>query len=271
MPTIPGPLSGPLHIDPGSPRGTGVFKPPPPLTPLVVRRAATLGWTAIGEVQDGGRVLLCREGLICSSGGVAYEVHGAILKKYNDLGGPTGTLGYPLSDESPAADGSSRFNQFEHGWIYWTTGGGAFAVGEDGIPDTIDETRELRFKGPTPVGGTTRIVIHSDGSYEYSGHLHDSGIPDYSDSVACTVIATRTATAYTFVRNGKMTGALPGGSRDDDWAIRGTRTELVGAWLDIIAGYEVHGDLATAWDPSGLVEAIKKIYPYVVTVVGIFA
>jgi uncharacterized protein with LGFP repeats len=34
-----------------------------------------------------------------SSGSGAFEVHGDIRRKYMDLGGPRGELGFPLSDE----------------------------------------------------------------------------------------------------------------------------------------------------------------------------
>lgn len=49
----------------------------------------------------------------------AHEVRGAILKRWFTLGGPTGSLGYPISDERTAADGQGRYNDFQNGSIYW--------------------------------------------------------------------------------------------------------------------------------------------------------
>jgi hypothetical protein len=49
----------------------------------------------------------------------AVVLYGAILDRYRELGGPEGVLGYPLNDETGAADGAGRFNRFEHGAVYW--------------------------------------------------------------------------------------------------------------------------------------------------------
>ncbi len=54
------------------------------------------------------------------AGNQAFEVHGEIRAKYEALGGATGPLGLPQTDETKAPDGVGRFNHFEHGSIYWT-------------------------------------------------------------------------------------------------------------------------------------------------------
>jgi hypothetical protein len=62
----------------------------------------------------------------------AYEVHGAIRDRYNDLGGPGGVLKYPVSDEESLSRGGvelGRFNRFENGsGIYWSAHTGAWEV-----------------------------------------------------------------------------------------------------------------------------------------------
>lgn len=75
----------------------------------------------------------------------AWEVHGAIRERWNALGGPSGFVGYPTSDETPVMSGTSevgRFNTFEGGIrvaatgglqtgqvrIYWSPVTGAFEV-----------------------------------------------------------------------------------------------------------------------------------------------
>jgi uncharacterized protein with LGFP repeats len=56
----------------------------------------------------------------------AYEVHGAILAKWNSLGAQAGSLGYPISNETPVAvPVGGRRNRFENGTILWTANGGA--------------------------------------------------------------------------------------------------------------------------------------------------
>jgi uncharacterized protein with LGFP repeats len=49
----------------------------------------------------------------------AHEVHGDIRVKWAQLGGSSGFLGYPITDETGCPDGQGRFNHFEHGSIYW--------------------------------------------------------------------------------------------------------------------------------------------------------
>jgi uncharacterized protein with LGFP repeats len=47
-----------------------------------------------------------------------FQVHGAVLTAYLDTyGGPTGTLGYPLSDLDPAGTSGGRFQRFEGGTL----------------------------------------------------------------------------------------------------------------------------------------------------------
>ncbi|MDQ1650152.1 MAG: hypothetical protein QOG60_2209 [Frankiaceae bacterium] len=56
----------------------------------------------------------------------AHEVHGAIRDLWSSQLWERGLLGYPLTDETPVADG--RFNRFEHGHIYWNPATGAHEV-----------------------------------------------------------------------------------------------------------------------------------------------
>jgi uncharacterized protein with LGFP repeats len=58
----------------------------------------------------------------------AHELHGAILAKYNALGGPPSFLGFPVTNESVTPDGVGRYNHFEGGSIYWTPNTGAHEV-----------------------------------------------------------------------------------------------------------------------------------------------
>ena len=55
----------------------------------------------------------------------AHEVHGANPAKYVALGGPSSVLGFPLTDESPVADGVGRYNTFQFGTISWSPATGA--------------------------------------------------------------------------------------------------------------------------------------------------
>lgn len=79
------------------------------------------------DAGSGGRVQVYRNGRIYWHAQVgAHEVHGAILAKYLQLGGPgnhpvTGRneLGFPRSDEQQTPEGFARVSEFERGAIYW--------------------------------------------------------------------------------------------------------------------------------------------------------
>jgi hypothetical protein len=51
----------------------------------------------------------------------AFEVHGDIRRKYKDMAGPIGDLGFPLSDEGPipGVGGTGRYNCFQNGSLLW--------------------------------------------------------------------------------------------------------------------------------------------------------
>jgi hypothetical protein len=64
-----------------------------------------------------------------SSATGSHQVCGAIRAKYLTLGGPSGFLGYPTTDELPTPDGVGRFNHFaKAGSIYWTPSTGAWSI-----------------------------------------------------------------------------------------------------------------------------------------------
>lgn len=65
-----------------------------------------------------GAALLLLAGASFAHTCAQHAVYGAIGDRYNQLGGPTGPLGCPLTDEADANNGG-RFNRFEHGEIAW--------------------------------------------------------------------------------------------------------------------------------------------------------
>jgi len=57
----------------------------------------------------------------------AHEIFGAILSRWNALGGAAG-LGFPISNELRTADGRGTYENFQYGAIYWSAGTGAWEV-----------------------------------------------------------------------------------------------------------------------------------------------
>ncbi|WP_083968994.1 N-acetylmuramoyl-L-alanine amidase [Hyalangium minutum] len=58
----------------------------------------------------------------------AWEVHGNIRAKWEQLGWERSVLGYPKTGELTTPDGVGRYNHFENGSIYWTSATGAHEV-----------------------------------------------------------------------------------------------------------------------------------------------
>jgi hypothetical protein len=92
----------------------------------IVSKAAAVGGLAggpVGDTQTIGPGQYSRKyqgaDIYYSDKTGAHEVHGDILAKYNALGGPLSVLGLPTTDEMGCADAVGRFNDFEHGSIYW--------------------------------------------------------------------------------------------------------------------------------------------------------
>jgi hypothetical protein len=57
-----------------------------------------------------------------------HEVHGDIREAYESrFGGPTGMLGFPVSDETDTPGGSGRYSDFECGVLVWHSAGSTYA------------------------------------------------------------------------------------------------------------------------------------------------
>lgn len=55
-------------------------------------------------------------------------IYGSIFNKWGELKYENGPLGYPITDELVASDEKGRYNEFEHGTVYWSPKTGAFEV-----------------------------------------------------------------------------------------------------------------------------------------------
>jgi hypothetical protein len=93
----------------------------------------------------------------------------------------------------------------------------------------------LVFGDGVSVDGSSHLTLRQDGSYTFSGHLHDSGATGYNVSVVCTVEDSQNM-AYTFQHSGYVSGALDSGSRDDDWTDDSQNNSIADYWADLAAG-----------------------------------
>ncbi|MGR0319629.1 LGFP repeat-containing protein [Agromyces sp. ZXT2-3] len=117
------------------------------------------------DAPDGGRMRLFEHGLILwhpMAG--AHEVHGAIAAEYRLAGGPSGTLGYPTSDEMPIGGRrGGAYHDFMDGQVYWRSDLGAHA-----ISGGIYEKFALQSWLAGPGYPTARALVGTDGSVRQS-------------------------------------------------------------------------------------------------------
>ncbi|MFF3951513.1 hypothetical protein ACFYYN_43000 [Streptomyces sp. NPDC001902] len=132
--------------------------------------------------------------------------------------------------------------------------------------DTFTVSRDIRFKGGVPVGGWSALTLHSDGTYNWTGHVRNSGGVGYNYSEAC-VIRFHTGETYIFDVRGTMGGIL-GGSRDFNWQRDGKLRTLPRVW-DEASGYTPNCSARASLDVAGTIESAKDGIPYVMTVLAI--
>jgi len=113
-------------------------------TGFTVQGAINTKWNQLGGAKGflgnptsneldvaGGKVSHFQGGDIYYSNATgANSVRGLIRDKYNALGGPGSSLGFPLTDEytTPSPDKVGKYNHFQGGYIYYSGGPAAYEV-----------------------------------------------------------------------------------------------------------------------------------------------
>lgn len=135
-----------------------------------------------GRAQDfaAGRVFW-------SAGTGAKIVAGAIGGRYQQVGGPGGDLGLPVSNELATPDGKGRYNSFQNGSVYWMPQTGAHMV----KGPVLDKWGSLGWEAgvlgyptsdPRPMDGASgtvqdfqvgSIYVGDKGAYEVQGAIRD--------------------------------------------------------------------------------------------------
>jgi len=154
----------------------------------------------------------------------------------------------------------------------------SIAVGGDGSVWGLAQpppTTQLDFDWPSitfgngvPVGGNAHLTIHSDGTYTFSGHFHDSGATQYNMQLVW-VVKDSTNTAYTFEHQGQVFGTFESGSRDDDWNNSGQNDEIKQNWANIVAGQTWKANADANGDLTNLLTTALAAVGVVLSVVGI--
>jgi len=134
------------------------------------------------------------------------------------------------------------------------------------------QTGYITYPAGVPVGGYASLTLRSDGTYEFTGHFHDSGAPSYDDHFAWGVRASD-GFAFTFAHQGHMAGTFEAGSRDDDWNVTGYNTDIAAHW-DALQGWNWQWRADVNWDVVGdltrIIDALKQV-GQVVAVIAVVA
>jgi hypothetical protein len=127
----------------------------------------------------------------------------------------------------------------------------------------------ITFDNGVPVGGYADLVLYGDGTYQFSGHFHDSGFPTYNTGIVW-VLRSSTGAVFTFSDSGNVQGTInPFGSRDHNWNNAGYNQSLQAAWHDIQQGYSWRWEAKTSLDLAGMFDEIKTVIGYVSTVISV--
>ncbi|WP_182348832.1 alpha/beta hydrolase-fold protein [Tomitella gaofuii] len=173
-----------LDVDPDAPdcRATGAIGDLANGVPWLGRCVTPEYDVPGGRAQDfaAGRVFW-------SAGTGAKIVAGAIGGRYQQVGGPGGDLGLPVSNELATPDGHGRYNAFQNGSIYWMPQTGAHMV----KGAVLDKWGSLGWEAgvlgyptsdPRPMDGASgtvqdfqvgSIYVTDKGAYEVQGAIRD--------------------------------------------------------------------------------------------------
>jgi hypothetical protein len=91
----------------------------------------------------------------------------------------------------------------------------------------------IAFDNGVPVGGWAEITISKDGSYRFTGHLHDSGALSYDTEVKVRLRGVSGQLYELPAHTGIVNGTFTIGSRDDDWDMSGHAPWIASAWDDL--------------------------------------
>jgi hypothetical protein len=86
-------------------------------------------------------------------------------------------------------------------------------------PPALSIRSNVTTDGWAPIGGWVQVDAHSDGTYSFSGHMHNSGALNLRYTLAVALV-TPTGQSFGFARNGHRvdgTETVFGRNRDDDW------------------------------------------------------
>jgi cytochrome c5 len=101
------------------------------------------------------------------------------------------------------------------------------------VPTQLDfNFAPIVFSAGIAAGGNAHLTLRQDGSYEFSGHFHDSGSAAYNTALVY-VVKDLVNQAYSFKHSGHIAGTFESGSRDDNWDPKAVNAAIADNWANI--------------------------------------
>jgi hypothetical protein len=146
--------------------------------------------------------------------------------------------------------------------------GNNFVLPHD-IPNDLEfDFPSITFPGGTPVGGRMHLKIDSSGTFNFTGHFHDSGAIPENVTTALTVKDSQNR-LYLFSASGHMGGTI-GGDRNFDIANGAGRNQAIADfWVSLAAGASAREHTRVNVDIKTMIGVVKQAVGVVVQVIQV--
>jgi hypothetical protein len=110
----------------------------------------------------------------------------------------------------------------------------------------------------TALGGWVEMTLRSDGTYTFSGHMHDSGWDPYDFRVRAVVSTADLAVAAQRTGHTDGTGSDPFGSpnRNYDWSESGTEPRIQMFWAEL---RQATMTVSKSYEDTGVLHAVEDL------------
>ncbi len=175
----------------------------------------------------------------CPAGGQHDSGHSGLYFALNGDGGPDAQGGWRWCKGCEGlfhAGSQPQRGRCPAGGKHDSAGSRPYAVPWD-IPDSRSFHSDIRTNDSTPVGGWIDVAVNKMGHFTFSGHMHNSGFPNYQFAVTA-VVMTRSGVGYGVIHNGNVEGTVEvfGRERDQDWVDTGTNSGVAENWRQVVQG-----------------------------------
>jgi hypothetical protein len=197
----------------------------------------------------------------------AHGLWGPIRDAWAGMGWEASFLGYPTADLFVLRAHHAVLGEhtvFQNGTISWTPGSGAQVAPQAFVVNAPSIT----FGGGTPIGGSGRLTLYSDGTTHFEGHLHDSGFPSF-DCLVVFAVKCSDRQVFAAPHTGRTHGSDEPGSRDTVWDDWGHSDDVQRNWPNIRSGGvgNFRVDVTSDWSPQKIAEDVAAVLGLILAII----